>query len=271
MNIKWLHINIVLCLLMCPIISFAQTSQNSLSADTVKTLSIPVEEILTSSLQTDIRLDKLSESIITKEEVSHHIAQNDSILSRIKAFLLTEEKVDFNRISSRKIANKSNFWKRYKKVLETQTTITEDLITELTSKSKVVNSTLKLWSNTKLMLESVYKDSLYNTAINDVVVQADSLNRIILARKNVFFTSLKLLRKTSVRVDKLLQKINSVKRFRQEHMFEKTNQSFFSIAFFERSNWELSQYLRSFIDANTEVLKRFYHNYKTQVISFLFT
>lgn len=268
MNIKCLHINIVLCLLMCPIISFAQTAQNSLSADTVKTLRIPVEEILTSSLQTDIRLDKLSESIVTKEEVSHHIAQNDSILSRVKAFLLTEEKVDFNRISSRKIANKSNFWKRYKKVLETQTTITEDLITELTSKSKVVNSTLKLWSNTKLMLESVYKDSLYNTAINDVVVQADSLNRIILARKNVFFTSLKLLRKTSVRVDKLLQKINSVKRFRQEHMFEKTNQSFFSIAFFERSNWELSQYLRSFIDANTEVLKRFYRNYKTQVVSF---
>jgi small-conductance mechanosensitive channel len=174
--------------------------------------------------------------------------------------LIAEEKVNFDSLLSRNLVNKSNFWRGYKEVLEKQLDITENIIAELTSKSKEVNSELRLWVNTKSMMDSIYTDSLYSHTINEVTLKADSISRIILDRTKICFSILKRTNQYYVRIDNLLQELKNINRLRQEKVFEQTYPSFLSARFMEHSNRNLKEYVNLFRDKNIAILVRFYRS-----------
>lgn len=191
-NMNWFNRFFAIGLLLIPMILDAQISQvNASAGDSAKTLRIPLEEIPLISLQTTIKLDKIAESLITEDQLANEKTIGDSILANIETFLSAEENIDFESLLSRTLVNKSNFWNGYKEVLSKQADITENIITELTSNSKEINNELKLWENTQSMMDSDYTDSLYSWTIREVILHADSLGRIILARKTVCFALLK--------------------------------------------------------------------------------
>ena len=266
---KWFNIHFAIWLLIIPMISLAQVSQSIESAgDTSKFLTIPLEEIPIISLETTTKLDKIEESLITENQIANEKAKIDSILVNINSLLIAEENIDHDSLLSRILVNKSNLWSGYKEVLEKQVDRTDHIIAELTSKTKEVNNELRLWVYTKSMIDSVYTDSLYSSTINQVILQADSLSRIILARTKLYFSLLKTLKNSYIRVDRILQKIQNIKRLRQENVFEKTNESFIKIGFFELSNWNLKEYIRIFKNENIPILTRFYDRYAQKIILF---
>lgn len=266
---KLSKIFIAIGLLLIPVLTYAQISQSSVNAgDSTKSPTIPIEEIPIISLQTTIKLEQLKESLIEEEQLLADKAKSDSILSNIETLLSAEEKVNFDSLLSRYLVHKSNLWNGYLDVLEYQVGSTENIIAELTSKSKEVNNELRLWVNTKTVMDSVYSDSLYTQTINEVILQADSISSTILANTKVYFSLLKKLKQSYDRADKLLQKINQIKRSRQEKVFEQTHQPFMNAVFVTHSSWNLKEYIRLFKDQNIPVLARFYHEQIQKIILF---
>jgi small-conductance mechanosensitive channel len=266
---KWYKIQTVIWLFVLPMISNAQISQTIKSAaDTSNIITIPLEDIPIISLQATIKLDKLKESIITEDQIAADKAKSDSILSDINKLLAEEEKVNFDSLLSRNLVNRSNFWMGYKEVLEEQISTTENTIFDLSSKRKEVIRELRLWVNTKSLMDSVYTDSLYSWTINDVILQAENLDRIILSRTKVFFSILKSLQQNYVRVDNLLIEIKNINRLRQERIFEKTHPSILGAGYTEQSNWYLLQKLKLFQEENMDILTRFYLGNTTEIFLF---
>ncbi len=267
---KWFKTCIAIGLYLFPLISLAQISHSIASlGDTAKTLTIPLEEIPTISLKTTIKLDKLRESLISEDKIAAEKAKSDSLIAKIRILLIAEEKANYDSLLSRDLVNRSNFWRGYQEVLEKQLDKTENIIAELSSKRKEVISELRLWANTKSLIDSVYTDSLYSWTINDVILQADSLSKTILARTKICFSVLKGLKQYYVRVDNLLSEIKNINRVRQEKVFEKTHPSFLSVSFTEKSNWDLLQKAKLFQDENILILARFYRSNINEI--FIFT
>lgn len=258
-----------ICLLILPLISFSQVPQNVLNdADTAKIITIPIEEIPVISLQTSMNLEKLMESITTEDRIFAEKAKSDSIISTIESLLSLEEEVNFNSLLSRNLLNKINFWNGYKEALEKQGTVIENIIYDLTSKNKEVNKELRLWVNTKSLVDYTYTDSLYRITVNEVILQGDSLNRIILARTKICFSVLKRIKQYYSEVDKLLLEIKNIIRYRQENVFEKTNAPLLQVNYKEDSAWNITERIKLFRKENISILSRFYRDNTTKILLF---
>ena len=265
---KWFKICSTIWLFIFPLISLAQLTQSIVSAyDTAKTVTIPIEEIPGISLQTSIKLDKLLGSLITEDKILAEKAKSDSILANIETLLIAEEQVNFDSLLSRNLNNKSNFWSGQKEVLEKQGEIIEPIIYELSSKSKEVNKELRLWINTKSLIDSVSTDSLYSSTIDEVILQADSVSRIILTRTKICFSILKRLKQDYFEVENLLMEIKNIIRLRQEKIFEKTHPSLLALTYTGHANWDLEEKVKVFKEDNILILTRIY---QSNTLNFLF-
>jgi len=265
---KWFKICSTIWLFIFPLISLAQLTQSIVSAyDTAKTVTIPIEEIPGISLQTSIKLDKLLGSLITEDKILAEKAKSDSILANIETLLIAEEQVNFDSLLSRNLNNKSNFWSGQKEVLEKQGEIIEHIIYELSSKSKEVNKELRLWINTKSLIDSVSTDSLYSSTIDEVILQADSVSRIILTRTKICFSILKRLKQDYFEVENLLMEIKNIIRLRQEKIFEKTHPSLLALTYTGHANWDLEEKVKVFKEDNILILTRIY---QSNTLNFLF-
>jgi potassium efflux system protein len=243
-------------------------SQSSLGVDTVKLSAIPVEEIPSSSLRVLSKLYQIEKSIISKEIIAAEKVVSDTILSDVESFLFDDENLDFNSLLSRNLVNKSKFWKRKKEVIEEHVNLTEKMVNELASKSRIVKRELWIWRNTRAITDSLIGDSLFSQAVDEVIFKAEGLQKTILDRTTVSFAILKNLKQSNDRVERVLEKIRNISKLRQEQLFEKTQGSFAEIEFDNSADWEMLTYFKLFKDENIAILWRYYQYNKLRIIFF---
>jgi len=266
---KYLKLIVILYFALLHANLWAQISNpKTKSIDSTDTRYIPLEEIPAKSLRALTKIDEFNESIISLEEVKLITNHSDSILGFVEAFLIKDERIDFDSLQSRKLVNKSRFWKRYKVLIANQIELTEDIIHELASKSKNVNKEKRLWLNTKLVLDSALKDPIYERSISEVIEKSEKVNNGILDRTKLCYASLKMLNESIIRIDKLLLEIRKINRVRQEEVFDKTHSSFGKIVFDKSSYRNPLTYSMSFYEDNLKIINRYFQDHKQKVILF---
>jgi len=257
-------------LLTLSLISYAQINQEiTINGDSVKLSAIPLEEIPIISLESEVKLEKLTESLISKDELSEEKIRLDSILSNIDKILVVESKINYDSLLSRNLVNKNNFLSEQKEILEKQVERIQGIISDLSSKSKEANQELQIWLNTFSLLDSTFSDSLYANVINQSILHTDSVRKVIIQRIETSFTMLKEVKKYDARVENLLIEIKSIIRSRQELIFEKTHPAMLLVNFKEHSHWNLSERVNSFIDENIDILSLFFRNNVNRLFLFI--
>jgi small-conductance mechanosensitive channel len=248
-------------LFLGPFPSEAQRPQATVaSADTADIPPMTVEAIPLQVLQTELKLDNILDSLISEDQLLAEKAELDSILTSLDRYLDADKKVSLDSILSRELGNMRHFWNGYKVVLAKQEEEIQAIISELSSKSKIVNEDLRFWRNANTSLDFEFTDSLYRESVRGAILLADSVSSLLLARSSIAYSALKSLKQYSYELDRLLSEIRDVVRSRQEKVLEKTHPSLLTLNYSEGSQWHLLARARAFKDNNVTIVTRYYFN-----------
>ncbi|PWJ40096.1 mechanosensitive ion channel family protein [Sediminitomix flava] len=271
---KYIKKNFFFSLIIFGLFIFSNKAQAQITeellvpVDSTKTLTIPVEKVISTSLQTTIKLNKISKSLIPVERIEKDKIKSDSILAVIDTLLSIEKKVNLDSLLSRELNDKKAFWNGYKDILDKEVSNIQSNISDLSTKGKAVNTEYKLWMNTSNLTDSVYTDSLYSLTINEMIQLSDSVSNLILERKTICFASLKNLKLYYFKVDDLLSEINTINKQRQEKLLNQTHPSLFGLSYMEPSQWDFISTLKTFKRNNLLIINHFYQSNSLRVLLF---
>lgn len=244
----------------------AQESILTHSNDSTLVNGIPAEDIPTLALETQEIINDLSESLVSEEALRAEKAISDSVISKLERVLDQKERINYQAQLTRNLSNSNNLLSDYQDEILDEIDKTEQILEDLSEHGKELNAELSLWGKTKENLDPKYAGTVYDSTIDDVIRDGESLSKSIVSRTQIAFSLITEMKACERRIDRLRTQIKDIIQTRQDQLFEKTHPSVFSGDFYRIRPQDEGNYFLRFLAENKAILKQFYRKNETNTI-----
>lgn len=254
--------------LYIPIFSFAQNATR-VSADSVKSTIIPIENIALFSVEKIGEINKMDEALITDMQLNEEKARNDSILTLVDSMFVITASGELDSLNARGLDNLQSVVTKYQDILRKEEKRLQGIVQTLYAQSSTIRNDLKLWKETREFYATEYPDSALNSYIEQVIAQADSFNQKLLDRTTKALVLVANTSKYSIKAEEQLAAIEAVEDSRQQKLLVKQYPPIYKINMFDFSELAFGKYFSEYFGRNKQVLRDYYNQNKDRFFYYL--
>ena len=225
--------------------------------DSARAETIDMADITIESLEVIQKSKRITGSLITEEELQQLTNENDSLVSLVDSIFQKDNGKNLNMQSSRKLENKIAFWKQEQTLLEEQIAIITAVLHDLDESKFTLSREVSKWKLTDEQVDDMDFADAVHERIDVVLKTLDTTLNTIKVKSG---TALLLLNQTSTfegDISARIDKIESVLLNKQQTFFISNQNSFFSIGYTDKSNWNVSEPVGNFYRVELRNLKNY--------------
>ena len=219
--------------------------------------TIKLAEISIKSGEAIFTTNRILESLISDERLKQLKHDADSMMAIIDTLLTKEQEADYSATNIRFLDNKLVFWYGIREKMEYEKSVLAGIVRKLDETKYKLEDEIKVWKNTKALIEKEESAMSVIGRIDDLVFLMDSVNKLIIGKSNFVLKILDRVTELGVQIEDITINIDNTMIEKKEKIFERNQPSLLTLDYSDHNRWKFKEPLRLFYRIEIVELDRY--------------